>query len=99
MTHLHLDSLSQNTDVFSDAAVEDEGDFFLVGAEFPRKEADGYVQHGTGGQNICSKVQLQVRGVPELALKTEHIEHLNKIKPSLTELPRFGHHRRTSLLT
>lgn len=89
-THLHLDSLSQNTNVFSDAAVEDEGDVFMVGAEFPRKETDGYVQDATGGQNICSKVQLQVRGVLELALKTEHIEHFNKIKPSLTQ--RFGHH-------
>lgn len=84
--------MSQNTDVFSDAAVEDEGDFFMVGAEFPREEADGYVQNGAGGQNICSKVQLQVRGVPELALKAEHMEHLKETKPSLSELQRFGHH-------
>lgn len=82
--------MSQDTDVFGEAAVEDEGDFFVVGAEFPRKEADGYVQNGAGGQNICPKVQLQVRGVPELALKTEHMQHLKEIKPSLQK---FGHCR------
>lgn len=43
----------------------------MVPARLARIEADWHLHHGTRRQNICLEVNLQVRGVLELALDAE----------------------------